>query len=184
MPSRVDKNDEQLVIGTRRANGDKKMPIDNMLGIKDENEMPTPAWDDIVQNSLKSGQTEIYDEACLLWDFYYKIYNGGIESWISNMHFFRVHDVRRVLRNIGGTATLEIKELLLELLPFLNFGFDPLMPQDNPMFYHRRTILDGPEWEIIKQRIDDRLSVLKQEFRREGEEYFAAHWHRFGVRGI
>jgi hypothetical protein len=159
------------------------MPIDNMLGIKDKNEFPTSAWDDIVQNSLGSEQAEIYDEACLLWDFYYQVYNGGITSWIANEHFFRVHDVRKVLRNIGGTATLEIKGLLHKLLPFLNFGLDPLMPQDNPMFYHQRAILEGPEWEIIKQQIDERLSVLKQEFRRETEEYFAAHWYRFGVRG-
>jgi hypothetical protein len=155
------------------------MPIDNRGGLRDENEFPTPAWDDIVQNSLGAGQAEIYEAAGILWDFYYQVYNGGIEGWIANRYFFQVHEVRRILRKVGGTATLEIENLLIQILPCLNFSFDPLMEPDNPRFYQQYPILSGTEWEIVKKIFGERISALKQEFRREGEEYFAAHWHRF-----
>ena len=157
------------------------MPIDNRSGIRDADELPTSAWDDIVQNSLGSGQTRIYEEAGVVWDFYYQVYNGGITGWIANLYFFRIHDVRNVLVKIGGAATHEIEDLLTQILPFLNFQLDPLMEPNNPLFYQQRAIRpnDSGEWEGIREVFDKRLLALKQEFRREAEEYFASHWHHF-----
>ena len=157
------------------------MPIDNKSDIGTENDLPTPAWDDIVQNSFEAGQAKIYEQASVLWDFYYQIYNGGIDGWISNRYFFRIHDVRSILHDIGGNATLEIKNSLTQVLPFLNFQFDPLMEPHNPNFYLQSCINKGNEieWETLRKKFNEKVFALKQEFRRECEEYFSSVWHYF-----
>ncbi len=146
-------------------------------------EIPTTAWDDIVWNPLGGGDFQIYDSACILYDFYYQVMNGGIDGWIGNRYFFQIHEVRRALKNIGGKATLEIEGLLVKVLPFLNFEFDPLLEPPDPIFYLQRTLKDDPRWEEIKDRVNKRIWTLKNEFRAEGEEYFAAHWKSFSVVG-
>jgi hypothetical protein len=145
--------------------------------------IPTVAWDDIVWNSLGGVDPQIYVEACLLSDFYFQVFNRGIEGWIGNRHFFRIHEVRKALRNIGGTAALEIESLLAQVLPFLDFSFDPLIVPPDPIYYLQRPLKDDPGWEEIKDRVNERIWTLKNEFRTEGEEYFAAHWKSFSAVG-
>jgi hypothetical protein len=143
--------------------------------------IPTVAWDDIVWNSLGGGDPQIYVEACLLSDFYFQVFNGGIEGWIGNRHFFRIHDVRKALRNIGGTAALEIEALLAQVLLFLDFSFDSLIGPPNPRFYYQDVLQENSGWEKLKNHVNERIWALKNEFRAEGEEYFASNWKSFSA---
>lgn len=159
------------------------MPRESRLDLKIPEKVSTCAWDDIALNSLRGGEPQIYDQACLLSDFYFQVFNGGIEGWIGNRYFFRIHDVRKALRNIGGTAALEIEALLVQVLPFLNFEFDPLLEPPDPIFYLQRILKDDPGWGEIKDRVNQQIWALKNEFRAEGEEYFAMHWKSFSAIG-
>ena len=55
------------------------------------------------------------------------------------------------------------------------------MEPDNPLFYLQSTINKekNSEWKIVEEDFNERVFDLKQEFRREGEEFFAAHWKHF-----
>jgi hypothetical protein len=121
-------------------------------------------------------------KAVLIGNLNYQVQNGGFDQWIGNGYALQALRVSALLKQIGTPTCLKVREMVEEILPFLNLD----SREQGCLGSYLKSDLNRRRWDDEEEcedeteghsfdHLDDKFYDLNEEFMKEVETFFATH---------